>query len=189
MWCNNWILTTLKAINVAIYCNISQYIVISNISIFLAGILYCIAAINIAIYRYIVILLHPYSPLTLHYLFCYMAFQVSYKIINVYLAGIHLEHLERGLEDPTKDELLHLLSTGIKRSRGVPTYARLPITINVLQTLKSKLCMTHHSLPGEKVALGSLYLEFYGFLQASESATSNLIWQHIHLGGNRYTVL
>ena len=36
-----------------------QYIAISNISIFLSGILYCIAAIDIAIYQYIVILLHP----------------------------------------------------------------------------------------------------------------------------------
>ena len=36
-----------------------QYIAISNISIFLSGILYCIAVVNIAIYQYIVILLHP----------------------------------------------------------------------------------------------------------------------------------
>ena len=33
---------------------------------------------------------------------------------------------------PTKDELLHLLCTGIKRSQDVLTHTRLPITINVL---------------------------------------------------------
>ena len=53
------------------------------------------------------------------------ACQVSYKTIKVYLAGIRLEHLERGLEDPTKDELLHLLCTGIKRSQGVSKPKRL----------------------------------------------------------------
>ena len=36
---------------------IAIYIAISNILIFLSGVLYCIAAMNIAIYRYIVILL------------------------------------------------------------------------------------------------------------------------------------
>jgi len=66
-----------------------------------------------------------------------MARQVSYKTIKVYLVGIHLEHLEKGFEDPNKDELLQLLYTGIKRSQGAQTRTRLPITITVLQTLKS----------------------------------------------------
>jgi len=48
-----------------------------------------------------------------------MACQVSYKTIKVYLAGTHLEHLERGFEDPTKDELLQLLCTGIPRDHKV----------------------------------------------------------------------
>ena len=81
----------------------------------------------------------PVSPLTLRYFCCYMACQVSYKTIKVYLAGIRLEHLERGLEDPTKDELLQLLCTGIKRSQGVSKHNRLPVTITVLKTLKSQL--------------------------------------------------
>ena len=108
-----------------------------------------------------------------------------YKTIKVYLASICLQHLERGLEDPTKDELLHLLCTDIKRSQGVLTHTCLPITINVLQTLKSKLRHDPSFSLLEKRLLGSLYP---GFLQASEFATSNLIWQHINLGGNRYTV-
>ena len=48
------------------------------------------------------ILPFPASPLTLRYFCCYMARQVSYKIIQLYLAGICLEHLERGFEDLTK---------------------------------------------------------------------------------------
>lgn len=131
----------------------------------------------------------PASPLTLCYFCCYMACQVSYKTIKVYLAGIRLEHLERGLEDPTQDELLHLLCTGIKRSQGTPIHTRLPITINVLQTLKSQLRRDSSFSPLEKRLLWAAFtLAFYGFLRASEFATSNLLWQHIHLAGNRYTV-
>ena len=52
--------------NVAIYC---------NISIFLSGVSYCIATIDIAIYQYIVILLHPcfipYHNALRHYFITY----------------------------------------------------------------------------------------------------------------------
>ena len=69
------------------------------------------------------ILPFPASPLTLCYFCCYMAHQVSYKTIKVYLAGIRLEHLERGFEDPTKDKLLQLLCTSIKCSNSYsPTH-------------------------------------------------------------------
>ena len=86
-----------------------------------------------------------------------MARQVLYKIIKVYLAGIRLEHPEKDFQDPTKDELLHLLCTGIKRSQGAPTRTRLPITINVLQILKLQLCRDPSFSPLEKYALGSIH--------------------------------
>ena len=131
----------------------------------------------------------PASPHTLSYFCCYMACQVSYKTIKVYFAGICLEHLERGLEDPTKDELLHLLCIGIKGSQGVPTHTRLLITINVLRTLKSKLRHDPSFFSLEKrLRWAAFTLAFYGFLGASEFATSYLIWQHIHFGGDRYTM-
>jgi len=79
-----------------------------------------------------------------------MAHQVSNKTIKVYLTGIHLEHLERGFEDPTKDELLQLLCTGIKISQGAQTRTRLPITITVLQTLKSQLRLDSAFSPLDK---------------------------------------
>ena len=99
----------------------------------------------------------PVSTLTLQYFCCYMARQVSYKIITVYLAGIRLEHLEKDFQDPTKDELLHLLCTGIKRSQGAPTRTRLPIIINVLQILKLQLRRDPSFSPLEKYALGSIH--------------------------------
>ena len=53
--CNNWILTTWKAKNVAIYHNILQCAIYQHS---LSCVLYCITVMNITIYRYIVILLH-----------------------------------------------------------------------------------------------------------------------------------
>ena len=90
---------------------------------------------------------HPYATS------CYMASQVLYKTIKMYLADIWLEHLERGLEDPTKDELLHVLCTGIKRSQGIQTHTYLPITINFLQTLKLQLHCDPPFSPFEKKML------------------------------------
>ena len=76
-----------------------------------------------------------------------MAHRVSYKTIKVYLAGIRLEHLERGFEDSTKDELLQLFCIGINRSQGAQTHTHLPITIAVLQTLKSQLHLNSAFFP------------------------------------------
>ena len=59
--------------------------------------------------------------------------------MKVYLAGIRLEHLERGLHDPTDDKLLQLLCTGIKRSQGTTSRTHLPITIDLLRSLKTQL--------------------------------------------------
>jgi len=36
---------------------------------------------------------------------------VSYKTIKVYLAAIHLHHIEHGAPDPTADDLLQLVQT------------------------------------------------------------------------------
>ena len=135
------------------------------------------------------ILPFPASLLTLRYFCCHMAHQVSYKTIKVYLAGIRLEHLERGFEDPTKDELLQLLCTGIKRSQGPQTRTHLPITITVLQTLKSQLRLDSAFSPLEKPLLWAAFtMAFYGFLRASEFATPSLNWQHVQRTGNAYTI-
>ena len=118
-----------------------------------------------------------------------MACQVSYKTVKVYLAGIRLEHLERGFEDPTKDELLQLLCTGIKRSQGAQTRTHLPITITVLQTLKSQLCLDSAFSPLEKRLLWAAFtMAFYGFLRATELATPSLKWQHVQRTGNAYII-
>ena len=87
-----------------------------------------------------------FSNSLLHYLatlryFCTSIVQlyISYKTIKVCLAGIHVEHLEKGFHDPTNDELLQLLCTRIKCSQGTTTCTHLPITTDQLHSLKTQL--------------------------------------------------
>ena len=65
----------------------------------------------------------------------------------------------------------------IKRLQGVWTHTHLPITTNVLQTLKTQLCRYPPFSPLEKRLLlaAPFILAFYAFLRASEFATAALI--------------
>ena len=74
-----------------------------------------------------------------------MAVQVSYNTITVHFADIWIEHLERGLGDPMKDKLLHLLCIGIKRSQGTLASPLLPKPPNIEVT--TTYVVTHHSSP------------------------------------------
>ena len=131
----------------------------------------------------------PASPLTLRYFCCSIAHKVSHKTIKVYLAGIRLEHIERGFQDPTNDELLRLLCKGIKRSHGTNRRTRLPITINILRTLKCKLRdETSYSLLEKRLLWSAFTLAFYGFLRASEFTTPELTWSHIQRHTDKVTV-
>ena len=76
-----------------------------------------------------------------------------------------------------------------QRSQGAHTHTHLPITINALKTLKSQFCSNPSFSPLEKRLLWAAFtLAFYGFLRASEFSTAALIWQHIYLETDRYTV-
>jgi len=88
-----------------------------------------------------------------------------------------------------KDELLHLLCTGVKQSQGVQTRTGLPITIAALQTLKSQLRLNSAFSPLEKCLLWTAFtIAFYRFLRASEFATTSLKWQYVQRTGNTYTI-
>ena len=131
----------------------------------------------------------PATPLTLRYFYTSIAQRVSHKTIKVYLAGVRLEHIERGLHDPTNDQLLQLLCTGIKRSQGAGSRTRLLITVNLLRTLKTQLRSDDSYLLLEKRLLWSAFtLAFYGFLRASEFTSSNLQWSDIHLSPTAVTI-
>ena len=74
----------------------------------------------------------PTSSLTLQYFYADVSQHISYKILKVYLAGIHLLHIEHGFPDPTDDSLLELVCRGIRHQQGDHQRTRLPITINHL---------------------------------------------------------
>ena len=115
----------------------------------------------------------PASSLTLCYFCAHIACQVSHKIIK----GVWLEHLERGLPDPTDDKLLQLLCKGIKQSQGDTSRLRLPITINILKVLKSQLQIdSSYTLLEKRLLWSAFTLAFYGFLRASEFACCGPMW-------------
>ena len=98
---------------------------------------------------------YPASSLILQFFCADLARRVSYKSIKVHLAGIRLAHLESGYPDPTTDEPLRLVIRGIQRLQGESPRQRLPITINILHTLKQQLCISTFS-PVEQ-RLGNIY--------------------------------
>ena len=131
----------------------------------------------------------PAASLTLRYFCTSIAQRVSYKTIKVYLAGIRLEHLERGLHDPTDDKLLQLLCTGIKRSQETTTHSRLPITIDLLRSLKAQLRNdASYSLLEKRLLWSAFTLAFYGFLRASEFTSSSLQWLDIQFSTTTITI-
>ena len=84
------------------------------------------------------------------------------------MAAIHLMHIENGLTDTTTDESLHLVYRGIRQQQSSSEHVRLPITINLLRTLKSQLRSPQMSLLEQHLLWTAFTLSFYGFLCASE---------------------
>jgi len=95
----------------------------------------------------------------------------------VYLAAICLDHIENGYEDPTRDNLLQLVCRGIRHQQGDNQRNRLPITLNILRTLKEQLRQSSYTFQ-EKLMLWSAFTTaFYGFLRVSEYV--NLHWDDV----------
>ena len=124
--------------------------------------------------------------------FCtFIAQCVSYKTIKVHLAGIRLEHLERGLHDPKDDNLLQLICTGIKRSQGTTNCTRLPITIDLLRSLKTQLQLRNdssYSLLEKRLLWSAFTLAFYGFLRASEFTSLSLQWLDVQFSATTVAI-
>ena len=129
------------------------------------------------------------TSLTLRYFCTSIAQRVSYKTIKVYLAGICLEHLERGLHDPKDDKLLQHLCTGIKRSQGTTSRTCLPITIDLLRSLKTQLRNdSSYSLLEKRLLWSAFTLAFYGFLRASEFMSSSLQWSDVQFSATTVAI-
>ena len=89
---------------------------------------------------------------------CLWSDQVSFKTIKLYLAGIHFAHTEISLPDPFQEApLLHLLLWGIKRTVGLSSRQRLPITMSLLRQIKDELARASDLLPSDKLMLWSAF--------------------------------
>ena len=112
----------------------------------------------------------PATETTLRFFAAYLADQVSFKTIKLYLTGIRFAHIENSLPDPFQEApLLHLLLRGIKRSVGLSSRQRLPITMTLLRHIKEELARAPDFLPTDKLMLWCAFtLAFYGFLRSPE---------------------
>ena len=107
---------------------------------------------------------YPASSLTLQFFCTDLSRHISYKSIKAYLAGIRLAHLELGHSDPTVDESLRLVIRGIRRMQGDSCRQRLPITIDLLRTLKQQIRISNYSILEQRLLWAAFTTAFYGFL-------------------------
>jgi len=127
----------------------------------------------------------PASELQLRYFASWLSDQVSFPTIKLYLAGIRFAHIENSLADPFADApLLHLLLRGIKRTNGLSSRRRLPITMTVMRQLKGALAADPQFTSQDKLMLWSAFtLAFFGFLRSSEftSPSTSYLNSLVHL--------
>ena len=112
----------------------------------------------------------PATETTPHFFAAYLADQVSFKTIELYLAGIRFAHGENSLPEPFQEApLLRLLLRGIKNTMGLSLRQRLPITMTLLRQINKELARALDFLPSDKLMLWLAFtLAFYGFLRSSE---------------------
>ena len=111
----------------------------------------------------------PVTESTLRYFAAFLADQVSYRTVKLYMASIRFFHIENNLPNPFWDApLLHLLLQGIKCSVGLSSKRHLPITMSLLRNLKSELAQAPDILLRDKLMLWSTFtLAFFAFLRSS----------------------
>ena len=125
----------------------------------------------------------PATSLTLQYFCADKSQSISYQTLKVYLAAIRLMHIE---PDPTMDQTLLLVCRGIRRHQKVTERRGLPITIDILKSLKSYLRLSNYTLCEQCMLWSSFTLSFYGFLRASECLS--LTWSDIKRTGNHLVI-
>ena len=100
----------------------------------------------------------PATENTLRFFAAYLADQVSFKTIKLYLAGIRFAHTENSLPDPFQEApVLRLLLRGIKRTVGLSSRQRLPITMTLLRQIKEELARAPDFPPSDKLMLWSAF--------------------------------
>ena len=115
----------------------------------------------------------------MQYFYAYESQSVSYKTIKVYLAAIRLHHniIENNTPDLTDDNLLHLVCRGIHRLQGDSQRTCLPITINLIHTIKEQLRQSAYMLQEQRMLQAAFNMAFYGLFRVSKLI--NLRWSDI----------
>ena len=88
--------------------------------------------------------------------------------------------------DPSLDQTLFLVCRGIRWHQKVTERRRLPVTIDILKSLKSYMCPSNHTLCKQRMLRSLFTLSFYGFLHASECLS--LTWSDIKRIGNHLVI-
>lgn len=101
--------------------------------------------------------------------FAFLADQVSYKTIKLYMAGLLFIHTKNSLPDPfSSAPLLHFLLLGIKCTMGLLSCQRFPVTMSLLRQIKEDLSHASDFWPSDKLMLWSAFtLAFHCFLTFS----------------------
>ena len=115
----------------------------------------------------------PASSETIRFFCAELAEKVKFTTLKTYLAGIRFFHVQAGYHDPTDSPLVHYFCRAIKRLHGNKARTRLPVTIDVLRTLKHQLHIDVSTPVWDKRMLWSAFtIAFYGFLRSSEFVCS-----------------
>ena len=81
------------------------------------------------------------------------------------------------MRDPTNDNLLHLVCKGIRRLQGDNQRTRLPITINLMHTIKEQLRLSTYTFHEQRMLWAAFTIAFYGFFRVSELI--NYCWSDV----------
>ena len=102
--------------------------------------------------------------------------QLRYQTIKIYLAGIRYHYIRQNIPCPLSNiSVLHQLQyslTGIKKSQDNSTTKRLPITIDILNSLLTFL-ETKRGIYESRMFMAACTLAFFGFLRCGEFTTKN----------------
>ena len=114
---------------------------------------------------------YPVSKDTLKFFITFLAEQMSFKTLKLYLAAVKLNNIELEYKDNVhKMAQLHLLLRGIKQTLGNNGKRKqgLPVTLSLLRSLRQYLQML--SIPNQdKLMLWAAFATaFFSFLRSSE---------------------
>lgn len=110
----------------------------------------------------------PCTPTTVLRYIAFLARTLSPTSIPNYLNVIRILHLQNGFPNPLQEPLLnwryHMIIRGIQRTQGKPTTQKLPITPNILRSIKAHLNL---DLSADRTFWAACLVAFFSFFRKS----------------------